>query len=134
MGVDRSDQRVRVLATAMGAVATVEFYRWADSGVAAIPSDAIAEALARDRDRPRRLGLIRPAPAVERGEPRLSPTPAQVDGQVCACWPMRSADSSKPNSRSALPCVIAATSSSGTPAKSALQAAWVFGKGVSAWG
>ncbi|MGD9703705.1 MAG: TetR family transcriptional regulator [Acidimicrobiia bacterium] len=45
MGVAPTDPRVRVLATAMGAVATVEFYRWADSGGRGNPSDAITRAL-----------------------------------------------------------------------------------------
>ncbi len=45
MGLRRDDRRARVLVTAMSAVATTEFHRWAESGGRGNPSDAIAAAL-----------------------------------------------------------------------------------------
>jgi AcrR family transcriptional regulator len=45
MGVGPSDRRVRVLATAMSAVAAVEFQRWADAGGRGDPSEVIAAAI-----------------------------------------------------------------------------------------
>jgi AcrR family transcriptional regulator len=45
MGVPTTDRRVRVLATAVTAVVSVEFNRWADGGGRGDPSDAIAAAL-----------------------------------------------------------------------------------------
>jgi MftR C-terminal domain len=45
MGVPTTDRRVRVLATAVTAVVSVEFQRWADGGGRGDPSEAIAAAL-----------------------------------------------------------------------------------------
>jgi AcrR family transcriptional regulator len=45
MGLTADDPRVRVLATSMAAVATVEFHRWADAGGRGDPSVAIGSAL-----------------------------------------------------------------------------------------
>ena len=44
MGLRHDDPRVRVLATAASAVASVEFFRWADEGRSADPSERIAAA------------------------------------------------------------------------------------------
>lgn len=45
MGVATTDRRVRVLATAVTAVVSVEFHRWADGGGRGDPSETIAAAL-----------------------------------------------------------------------------------------
>jgi AcrR family transcriptional regulator len=45
MSLPADDRRVRVLATSMAAVATVEFHRWADAGGRGDPSVAIGSAL-----------------------------------------------------------------------------------------
>lgn len=45
IGVSAGNARLRVLVTAASAVATVEFYRWADGGGSGEPSKAIADSL-----------------------------------------------------------------------------------------
>ena len=45
LGVRRDDRRARVVVTAMTAVATAEFHRWAAAGGRGNPRDAIAAAL-----------------------------------------------------------------------------------------
>ena len=60
MGVASSDPRARVLVTSFSAVATVEFYRWADNGGDGNPRDAIAAALELLEAGTRHLDKLRP--------------------------------------------------------------------------